>query len=279
MHVGATSDLILTLAGDDAAFTAEGRALVRSVLAGTDPQWAHSLAQLHRHAAPHARLRKWTVWHFLSRLAEEEHITVQQLVVPGAGWSPLAVDWLATDPTARAWELDLENIDAKRALVQKNARAIAPRWRNRRCDASDAAAVTAALAGAGWDSSQPTAWVLEGLLYYIAPAAAISLIREALGSHPDSRVIVEVGLPDDSIQQAAGEECRAYHQAIALAIGRDHLYTHEPTALAAACGARVEAIMDPATASRLRGDSPPAFVHPMESTQRVVLLARAISLA
>ncbi|MDA0802602.1 MAG: class I SAM-dependent methyltransferase [Planctomycetota bacterium] len=278
MHVGATSDLILTLAGDEAAFTPEGRALVRVMLTGTDPQWAQAMARTHRHAVPHARLRKWSVWQFLLRLADEEPRTVRQLIVPGAGWSPLAIDWLATNPHARAWELDIENVEAKRALVQKHARGVAPRWRNRPCDAADPGAVSSALSGSGWDATQPTTWVMEGLLYYIAPAAAISLIRTALASHPDSRMIAEVGLPYDSIHQPAGDACRDYHDQIARAIGRDHLHTHQPTELAAACGARVEAIMDPATASRLRGDSPPAFVHPLDSTQRVVLLAPAISL-
>ncbi len=278
VHVGATSDLILTLAGEDAAFTVEGRALVRAVLAGTDPQWAHALARSHRHAAPHARLRKWSIWQFLNRLAEEEPDTVQQLVVPGAGWSPLAVDWLVTDMQARAWELDIDNVERKRALVQKHSRGVAPRWRNRGADASDVAGLLRVLADAGWNPSRPTTWVVEGLLYYIDPAAAISLIGAALATHPDSRVIVEVGLPYDSIHQPAGDACRAYHGEIARAIGRDHLQTHEPTEFAAACGGRVEAIMDPATASRLRGDSPPAFAHPLESTQRVVLLAPSISL-
>lgn len=275
MQVGATSDLILTLAGEDAAFTPTGKRLARAALEGCDRSWAEAIAQRHRHAAPHARLRKWSVWRLAQRVAAESPLTAQQLVVLGAGWSPLGVDWCSHHSDARVLEVDLALADAKRRLVGRIAPECATRWRSLTADAADAPALQGALLAAGWNPAAPTCWVAEGLLYYIPPRAADDLARWTLTSHSESRLIVECGLPYDSIEPGAGVECRAYHDEIARHIGHAELQVSSPDHLARVAGARVLSVLDPATAERLRGDSHPCFSSPLDSTQRVALLAPA----
>lgn len=275
MEVGRTGDLILTLAGEEAAFTDVGRRLARAALEGLDRSWAESIGRRHRHAIPHARLRKWSIWRLLASVERESPAAARQLVVVGAGWSPLGVDWLATQQDARVYEVDLSLAEPKRSLVGRIAPEMEHRWRSVTADAAHPRAMWSALQSHGWSASSETCWVAEGLLYYIPRAAAHALVRHALAGPAGSRFIIECGLPYECIDAAAGEACRAYHEDIARHIGRTSLQTSSPEDLAQAADATVLATLDPCSAERLRGDKHPHFHSPLDSTQRVALLAPA----
>jgi len=101
---------------------------------------------------------------------------IGQAVLPGAGLDTRAfrLDW----PGGLRWfEIDRSAVLGHKAQVLAAAGAV-PRCLRTTVEADLLAPWSEALVAAGFDPSRPSAWLLEGLLFYLDPQAIAALIDE-----------------------------------------------------------------------------------------------------
>lgn len=265
--------MVLLIAGDHAAATPQGRALLEAL----DLSAGHALAaQVCAHwplARRRIKVRKRFVRLLLEQVTAGLPAGLHQLVSAGAGLSPLALDWCVRHPDGRAFEIDLHNMPAKQAALAEVAPAsVHSRIRCIDCDLNDPSRMLTALRDAGWRAGAPSVWVLEGIAYYMAQERLASLVRAALAADRSARAIVEFGGPQDALDAAAREETAAFHAAIGSAIGAQSLTTVNLDSLAASAGAEVLHCHDlAAMEAQLNIDR--VFRGPQDSAMRIALLA------
>lgn len=266
----------MLLGGDQVAVTPEGRALIAALDLKAGAELAQSAARKSAGAAQRIRLRKACIRAWMHELAQCDPDITLQLIVPGAGLAPLALDWCATHPHSHAIELDYEQVDAKRALIAQCAPpSIAKRITCATCDLRAVEAARAVLGASGWRPERPALWVFEGLSYYISSAELAALIRLAFSGSRESRVIIEFSGPRHELTQDARAQTERYHQFIAHTIGAQDLEVTDIDAVAQSAQARIERLVDPSMLEETLNF--PRFFHtPRESAMRMaMLMARA----
>jgi len=120
---------------------------------------------------------------------------VRQVAVLGAGFDTLALQLVR--PDLLVVELDRPaTLEAKR-LALSAARIAEPWPRFAAVDLGEVTGLETALAGAGWRSSDPTIFIAELVLEYLAPEAALAVLA-AVGTRaaPGSRLACTVRLGD-----------------------------------------------------------------------------------
>jgi 3-hydroxy-9,10-secoandrosta-1,3,5(10)-triene-9,17-dione monooxygenase len=115
---------------------------------------------------------------------------IRQVVTLAAGLDGRTVR-LDCPPGTRWYELDLPEMTAlKESLIERSGLPLACERRGVAADLTGDWG--AALRAAGFDPGQPTAWLIEGLLMYLDPAAGEALLAAVTRqSAPGSRVLLE----------------------------------------------------------------------------------------
>ncbi len=272
VRAGATSAMVMLLGGDDMAVTPEAKRLVSAL----DLHDGEPLAALARrdlgNAQRRVRLRKAGIRAWLEGFAQSQDPAANLLIVPGAGLSPLALDWCVMHPAARAIEIDYSSVDEKRALVRRCAdESVTSRMAFVQCDVSDDHALSASLETSGWTATTPSLWVAEGLAYYISHDALCTLVRTALGGNGASRFILEFACPRRELSERAREVTVAYLDALAAMLGGTHLRDVDIRALASDTGTRVERLLHAGEIEQELG-WPRHFMSASDTTLRLALL-------
>lgn len=267
--------MVMLLGGDQVAVTPEGRALIARLELSCGIELAHRATRDTPAAAQRIRLRKACIRTWMDELARRDPNITLQLVVPGAGLAPLALDWCAMHPHCHAIELDYEQVDAKRALIDQ----CAPAALSKRitCATTDLRAIDAtrnALVASGWNFARPALWVFEGLSYYISSDELAALIRLAFSGSSETKVILEFSGPRHSLSPAARADTEAYHQFIAEQLGRNDLEVTDIDALARSAHAQIERLVDPSMIEEALA-FPRFFLAAGDSAMRMALLAPA----
>ena len=273
VRAGRTAAMVMLLGGDGVATTPEGTRLVASL----DLSSGIELAQIARRESPAAaqriRLRKACIRAWMEEFAGIASPLANNIVVPGAGLAPLALDWCSQHVQARAIELDHENVSAKRSLIGLCAdAAIANRIQCLDCDLRDIVATEQALRTGGWHSQESALWIIEGLSYYISHDQLVSLIRLALGGNRTNRVIMEFSGPRDALNPAARAETETYHQFLGKLLGGRDLTITDIDRVTRDSGARIERLVHPAMIEDQLGLER-SFQGSADSSMRIALLA------
>jgi methyltransferase (TIGR00027 family) len=140
---------------------------------------------------------------------------VRQVVVLGAGFETLGLQLLSADQDLLVVELDRPPTLQAKAEALSAAEIPRPWPRLAAVDLGDAATLSPALGAVGWRASEPTLFVAEVVLEYLAPEAALAVLA-ALRSlaAPGSRLAWTVRFGDvsedhlASATAAAGEPMR-----------------------------------------------------------------------
>ncbi len=104
---------------------------------------------------------------------------VRQVVIPGAGLDTRCyrLDWPAG---VRCFEIDRPDTLRDKAEILDRASAV-PRCHREVVEADLLGRWTDAVLAAGFDLAQPSAWILEGLLFYLEPDAIARLLGQVSG--------------------------------------------------------------------------------------------------
>lgn len=268
--------MVMLLGGDQIAVTAQGRALIASLDLSSGVELARVARRDSSGAAQRIRLRKTCIRSWMDQESKCDPDITTQLIVPGAGLSPLALDWCCDHADCRAIELDYEHMDAKRGLINQCAQhSIASRIICSHCDLRQIDDTKHILTNSGWRSERPALWILEGLSYYISFDELCALIRLALGGHERSRVIMEFSGPRDELTQSARLATEAYHQFIGTLLGGGDLTITDIDAVVANTGTRLDRLVHPAQIEE-QFHLERFFAGPRESAMRIAMLAPSL---
>ncbi|OMB99247.1 SAM-dependent methyltransferase [Mycobacterium sp. NS-7484] len=248
--VGATA---LGVAASRAAETAQLEPLIRdefafllvaaagpawAQLAGSEPHWIGEdpdARRIHEMARNYQAVR---THYFDDYFTDVTHDGIRQIVILAAGLDSRAfrLDWPAG---TTVYEIDQPKVlEYKTATLQ--AHTAVPRAQHVPVPVDLRDDWPAALLDAGFDPTQPTAWLAEGLLPYL-PAEAQDRLFELVGAHsaPGSRIAVEAFVMDPARytpEKCAQRRARSEHMRTALGLDLDVdalMYTDDERADAA----------------------------------------------
>lgn len=133
------------------------------------------------------------VCEFLERLQREGRSG--QVVILAAGLAPMSVEIASLFPASAVFDVDLHNMREKQELLGGRV----PNISFCECDITDIAKLDTALAGAGFRKGEPTIAVLEGILYYLTPAALWNVLSYL--SQNQAVVVGEFGLKPELVNE------------------------------------------------------------------------------
>ena len=268
--------MVMILGGEHVAVTPQGRTLIASLDLSDGVELARAANRDSPAAAHRVRLRKACIRSWMNELSQHNPDITEQLIVPGAGLAPLALDWCAEHPRCRAIELDYENMDDKRGLIHQCADSgIASRIVCAPCDLRQSDETRRVLAMSGWRPELPALWILEGLSYYISADELCALLRLALGHNQRSRVIMEFSGPRAALSPSARAATEGYHQFIGALLGGRDLTVTDIDAVTTSAGATVERLVHPAEIEAHLGLER-FFTGPQDSSMRIAMLAASL---
>ena len=102
---------------------------------------------------------------------------IKQVVILGSGIDTLSLEIVSRTEDTVVYELDADNLDAKRRLLREVAPDAADRIRCVTADLGQPAEAVARAAAVGWRSSIPSVVVLEGISYYLREHSLWDIIR------------------------------------------------------------------------------------------------------
>ncbi len=138
--------------------------------------------------------RKYGVRMFIAETLTAGKVT--QVVIAGAGLDPLGIDLAETYPEVRIFEVDRDNMEAKKHVYAELHHGVVnnhPTFVT--ADLADAATTRKALRAQGWNPETSTVLVLEGISYYLAAESLQNLVRTL---HPH-RIVCEYLKPEEQI--------------------------------------------------------------------------------
>lgn len=141
--------------------------------------------------------RKWCIMECVMGCLAEG---MRQVVILGSGMDPLSLEIASRAPNATVYELDVDNMGAKRRLLDAAAPDVAG---NIRCVTADLGRPEDAAAGAvaaGWRPEAPTVLVMEGISYYLEEGAISELMR-GFAARSEGRVVLEYIVPRGLIER------------------------------------------------------------------------------
>lgn len=275
LNVGVTAAMVMRLAGEEAAHTDAGRTFVAKLDTEAGRDMADHVAQQWPHARMHFVLRKWQLWTWMNAIAVNTPAVGRQVVVLGAGWSAMGIDWVHHCAEARVWEVDLHHQADKEALMQRLFPVAATRMRMIEADLSNLGVLLMGLRANGWRADQPTLWVAEGLAYYLAPDRFAALLRAALTFHPSNRAVIEFGLAHHLMREDVRARTAAYHGYLASHIGLPGLQSFDPSEFCLRSGAIPLSWADPSSMELARNGRTLMFRSPEDSGMRMAVLGPA----
>lgn len=275
LHVGVTAAMVMRLAGEEAAHTDAGRTFVGSLDTEPGRDMADHVAEHWPHARMHFVLRKWQLWTWMNAIAVNTPAVGRQVVVLGAGWSAMGVDWAHHCVDARIWEIDLHHQAEKQALVQRLFPLAAERMRLIDADLANLGLVLSGLRAHGWRADRPTLWVAEGLAYYLTPDRFAALLRASLTFHPSNRAVIEFGLAPHLMREDVRARTAAYHGYLASNVGLPALQSFDPSEFCLRSGAIPLSWADPSSMELARNGRTLMFRSPEDSGMRMAVLGPA----
>lgn len=124
---------------------------------------------------------------------------IEQVVILGSGIDTLSLEVVSRMEGVAVYELDTDNMDAKRRLLDEAAPDVAGRIRCVTADLGRPSEAVARAAKAGWRADVPSVLVLEGVSYYLEEQTFWDIIRQ-FGAGSESHVILEYMVPPGSIE-------------------------------------------------------------------------------
>lgn len=122
-----------------------------------------------------------------------------QVVILGSGIDTLSLEVASKAEKATIYEIDTDNMDAKRRLLDEAAPDVADRIRCVTADLGRPFEAAARAAEAGWRADVPSVLVLEGVSYYLGDRVLWESIRR-FGTGSENQVILEYMVPSESIE-------------------------------------------------------------------------------
>lgn len=275
LHVGVTAAMVMRLAGEEAAHTDAGRTFVGSLDTEPGRDMADRVAEHWPHARMHFVLRKWQLWTWMNAIAVNTPAVGRQVVVLGAGWNAMGVDWAHHCVDARIWEIDLHHQAEKQALVQRLFPLAAERMRLIDSDLSNLGLVLSGLRAHGWRADRPTLWVAEGLAYYLTPDRFAALLRASLTFHASNRAVIEFGLAPHLMREDVRARTAAYHGYLASIVGLPALQSFDPSEFCLRSGAIPLSWADPSSMELARNGRTLMFRSAEDSGMRMAVLGPA----
>lgn len=124
---------------------------------------------------------------------------IGQVVILGSGIDTLSLEVASRAEGATIYEMDTDNMDAKRRLLDEAAPDVADRIRCVTADLGRPSEAVARAAEAGWRADVPSVLVLEGVSYYLGERTLWEIIRR-FGAGSENQVILEYIVPSGSIE-------------------------------------------------------------------------------
>lgn len=224
-------------------------------------------------AVARIHLRKALIRQWMTEFSALSEPITDSLIVPGAGLAPLALDWCAMHDTARAIDIDYENMDRKRQLIDTcGPSSVTSRIACVSCDLRELDATRTALLQHAWNPARGSMWILEGLAYYLSHQELVGLIRLALGGSPRSRIILEFSGPREPLSPRARQQTERYHRIVGASLGGHDLTVTDVDAIARDSCARIDRLLDPAQMEVQLG-MPRHFQSSADSSMRIAMLS------
>ena len=192
-QISATSACVLILEGGRVHSSPASRRFRRMLDLDPGRRFADECTSAWPHYDKVVVYRKWKI---LQLARDAVRSGARQVAVFGAGLDALSVE-LASEG-ARAFEVDVANMDAKARMLERLG--LSGRVSCVTADMADAVSVDAGLAAEGWDPSAPTLLVFEGISYYVEPDALWGTVGRLCKR---GRVILEYFLPQSEFDPAA----------------------------------------------------------------------------
>ena len=124
---------------------------------------------------------------------------IGQVVILGSGIDTLSLEVASRTEGVTVYELDTDNMDAKRRLLDEAAPDVAGRIRCVTADLGRPSEAVDRAAKAGWRADLPSVLVLEGVSYYLGERTFWDIIRQ-FGAGSENQVILEYLVPSGSIE-------------------------------------------------------------------------------
>lgn len=265
--------MVLLLAGPAAAQTDRGRGLLDLIDTADALELHQMVLGIYPLAIEHVILRKLAIWRLLNDLVRADPLMGKQIVIAGAGLSPLGLDCAVTITDSRVFELDSANVSVKRQLLNRAAPESEGAITCIEADLADLSATSQALVDSGFDPSRPALWIAEGLLYYMEARAGQQLIGRALATCSHNRAIIEFGAPFDELDPQVSSAIRTYHSLIAKEVGMTDLNHLDLADFLVGSSATAVAQHDASTLETLLRGTARLFPSSRSSTLRLAVLA------
>ena len=124
---------------------------------------------------------------------------IGQVVILGSGIDTLSLEVVSRMEGVVVYELDADNMDVKRRLLDEAAPDVAGRIRCVTADLGRPSEAAARAAEAGWRADVPSVLVLEGVSYYLGERTLWEIIRR-FGADSENHTILEYMVPPGSIE-------------------------------------------------------------------------------
>ena len=124
---------------------------------------------------------------------------IGQVVILGSGIDTLSLEVASRTEGVTVYELDTDNMDVKRRLLEEAAPDLAGRIRCVTADLRRPSEAAARAAKAGWRADAPSVLVLEGISYYLGERTFWDIIRQ-FGTGSENHIILEYMVPSESIE-------------------------------------------------------------------------------
>ena len=147
--------------------------------------------------------RKFGVFHLVKRWFSGDQEN-RQVLIAGAGLDALGIEVTERYPRAKVFEIDEENMGIKSEMVPMSKDMPEGTIRFAEANLIDSSDVYRSLAACGWDPTQPTLLIFEGVSYYLSPESTRQLFRTL---SPD-RVIFEFLKHDELVAAERAEISR-----------------------------------------------------------------------
>jgi len=124
---------------------------------------------------------------------------INQVVIPGAGFSMLGIELAATFQNLDIFELDTDRMQEKEKIIKRLSLAENSRVSCLSADVEDIGTCGRVLSDVGWRQQEPTLLIIEGLSYYVSGNA----VRRQWGMMmPGSMIIFEYLVPPDLVNSS-----------------------------------------------------------------------------
>lgn len=144
------------------------------------------------------RNRKFAVMNLMEK-SKRENDELNQVVILGAGLSPLSIEWKTQHPDMTVFDIDIDNMNLKKKLVSQIESKELQEIKFITADFENLGEVEDSLMKNGFDLAKPSLVVIEGISYYLSRAALFGLIGLFKKLETGSRLVMDYLVPTKNI--------------------------------------------------------------------------------